>query len=414
MSRVRAVVTAGGTSEPIDDARVVTNFSTGRFGAALARALIQRGVDVTLLASRALAAHADWIDPRAQVVPFGSAAELRDALHNALSTPPDLVFMAAAVSDYAPVPFEGKIRSDADELVVRMTRNPKLLPTLRAACPNAVLCGFKLLSRVSSTELVDVARRQIDANNLDLCLANDLAELGALHPAWIVDRSGAVRVDGDKDHTAAALADAALVKLGRPLPPPDPRAVLRFDLPDDDALIDAIADAADGRLVLSQRARPWLDRGWRQLPSGLLEGPSQRSDLLPAASVGLWHAASRQVLLGRRLLGPKPGLWAFAGGGVEPGETDEAAGRRELHEETGLLAPEGPPLLRMIVHVGAPPRAWRIVHRTYAVPVIAPPTPTAELEPRWFPIDVALRWPEVAPGTRRVLRALDTLGGGGE
>ena len=43
MTPVRAVITAGGTAEPIDDARWVTNFSTGRGGAALAEALIQSG-----------------------------------------------------------------------------------------------------------------------------------------------------------------------------------------------------------------------------------------------------------------------------------------------------------------------------------------------------------------------------------
>ena len=38
---LRAVITAGGTEEPVDDVRVLTNFSTGRFGAAIARALEQ-------------------------------------------------------------------------------------------------------------------------------------------------------------------------------------------------------------------------------------------------------------------------------------------------------------------------------------------------------------------------------------
>src|SRR5690606_41965096 len=74
---MRAVVTAGGTYEPIDDVRVVTNLSTGGTGLAVARALLERGVDVTLLAG-------PQIDPRdlppgARVVRFRSTADLEAA-----------------------------------------------------------------------------------------------------------------------------------------------------------------------------------------------------------------------------------------------------------------------------------------------------------------------------------------------
>lgn len=208
---MRAIVTAGGTSEPIDDVRVITNHSTGRMGAACANALAQLGWEVTLLASRALAQHPEWIDPAVEVIPFLSFEDLRRALDQQLASPPDALLMAAAVSDYAPEPAQGKIRSTSDTLVLTLTRNPKLLATLRARCgPGATLVGFKLLSSVSAEALIGVGQRQLVDNALDLCLANDLAELGeGQHPAWLLSRDGEpVRLEGSKQQVARRLAHA--------------------------------------------------------------------------------------------------------------------------------------------------------------------------------------------------------------
>ena len=66
------------------------------------------------------------------------------------------------------------------------------------------------------------------------------------------------------------------------------------------------------------------------------QGQDEAVVTLPAVSVAL--VREDRVLLVKRRFAPSRGLYAFPGGRVEPGESLEAAARRELYEETGLRA----------------------------------------------------------------------------
>jgi 8-oxo-dGTP pyrophosphatase MutT (NUDIX family) len=241
-TRARVVITAGGTREPIDDVRAITNSSTGRFGAALARAFHHRGAHVTLVGAAAMAPLVRELPADVEHLPYGSWRELDAQLDVALQRPTDALLMAAAVADYAPERSEGKLRSDQETLQLTLRRNPKLLAGLRARCgPATRLVGFKLLSGVSSESLVATAERQRAEHGLDATLANDLQELGHdRHPAWWVTAGGAERLLGDPDAVAAAIADRLL-----PSPPP-------------------LAEAAEGW----PRVHRW--QGWWRLPGAVL------------------------------------------------------------------------------------------------------------------------------------------------
>lgn len=218
---MRAVVTAGGTREPIDDVRVITNLSTGRFGAACANALARRGVDVVLVASRDLAGRPEWIDEAVTLVPFEGFASLERVLDEVLAEPVDILLMAAAVSDYSPAPTRGKIRSTSDTLTLTLKRNPKLLSTLRAkAGDRATLVGFKLLSGVRRSALIDTARELVRNNDLDLCFANDLQDFrDEQHPGTIVSATDAHPVTGTKSEVAEQLITEVLAHVRGPAAP---------------------------------------------------------------------------------------------------------------------------------------------------------------------------------------------------
>lgn len=215
---MRAVVSAGGTSEPVDDVRVLTNRSTGRFGAAIAAALARAGVETTLLASRAMTLRRDVeLHPALRVLPYESYGDLARLLEREARARPDLLFMAAAVSDYSPAPLSGKLSSGDEERSLLLRRNPKLLSELRGWCgPAATLVGFKLLSGVSHAELIEVAQRQRAGAQLDLTVANDLARLGGRdHPVSLVSADAVQELSGPRRAVARQLVAAALARRPR-------------------------------------------------------------------------------------------------------------------------------------------------------------------------------------------------------
>jgi phosphopantothenate---cysteine ligase (CTP) len=196
------LVTGGGTVAPIDDVRSITNMSTGRFSSAIGEAALRRGGHVwhlhapyaqTPFSARArfdlnadpiaeldrlrrLKAEWDTVSDRLHLVPLrkGTVPEYAEALRSILTTEPiDAVFLAMAVSDYAPEPDPGKLSSEGSELVLRCRRLPKVIRSVRDWSPDVYLVGFKLLSGSTEAELIAGARRSGATNRADLTVAND-------------------------------------------------------------------------------------------------------------------------------------------------------------------------------------------------------------------------------------------------
>src|SRR5512136_1002617 len=92
------VVTAGGTQEPVDPVRYISNRSSGKMGYALAEAARDRGAEVTLIAAPASLPEPVGIN----VIRVSTAEEMRKAVENAVRRA-DAVIMAAAVADYRPI-----------------------------------------------------------------------------------------------------------------------------------------------------------------------------------------------------------------------------------------------------------------------------------------------------------------------
>ncbi|MCH7605910.1 MAG: bifunctional phosphopantothenoylcysteine decarboxylase/phosphopantothenate--cysteine ligase CoaBC [Chloroflexi bacterium] len=160
------VISAGGTMEPIDPVRVITNHSSGKMGYALAEAARDRGAKVVLVA-----APTSLPDPvQVDVVMVKTAQQMCDAVLNQVPQA-DALIMAAAVADYRPdIQAEQKIKKSAsDDMNINLVKTTDIL---EAAAGNFVKVGFA----AESENLVPNAKAKVSGKGLDLIVANDITD----------------------------------------------------------------------------------------------------------------------------------------------------------------------------------------------------------------------------------------------
>lgn len=198
---MQVLITSGGTQVDIDSIRVITNKSKGGFGSNLALQAVKSGnkvhhiysgktpFDVNInLANAKEGDLGSFIEKFKIYMQFGnnySEDKYRTYQEYAYllgenidKRSPDIIILSAAVSDYAPIPVDGKIRSDKDKLNIELTQLPKIISTIRyKEKKRSYLVGFKLLSNVPEMILVSEGAKLQKANDLDLVVANDWANL---------------------------------------------------------------------------------------------------------------------------------------------------------------------------------------------------------------------------------------------
>jgi phosphopantothenoylcysteine decarboxylase/phosphopantothenate--cysteine ligase len=161
------VVTAGGTREPIDPVRVITNRSSGKQGFAIANAAARRGASVTIIATVRRP-----VDPGVSIVDVETAADMQAAV-NAVAAGADVVIMTAAVADFRPVQSASqKIKKDGGVPQIELEPTPDILAALGASKPaGQILVGFA----AETSDLLANAESKLRRKNLDIIVANDVS-----------------------------------------------------------------------------------------------------------------------------------------------------------------------------------------------------------------------------------------------
>jgi phosphopantothenoylcysteine decarboxylase/phosphopantothenate--cysteine ligase len=177
----RIVVTAGGTQEPIDPVRLITNRSSGKMGYALAEAARERGAAVTLVTAPATLSPPHGVE----VVKVRTVAEMRDAVLKAVKKA-DTLIMAAAVSDFRIArQADQKIKRQGGRLALELVETGDFLLELP---DNFIKVGFA----AESENMVANAKKKLKEKRLDLIVANDITQPDA---GFDVDTNRVIIID---------------------------------------------------------------------------------------------------------------------------------------------------------------------------------------------------------------------------
>ena len=180
------VVTTGGTQEPIDPVRYISNRSSGKMGYAIAQAARDRGAKVLLISAPTALPEPVGID----VINVVTAAQMRDAVLTATSKA-DALIMAAAVADYQPTSAaSSKIKRKTSKLALELVSTPDILAEVRG---DFIRVGFA----AETENLVPNATDKLKRKQLDLIVANDVTLPGSgfgadSNKVVLIDRQGQV------------------------------------------------------------------------------------------------------------------------------------------------------------------------------------------------------------------------------
>lgn len=199
----RVLVTCGATYEKLDDARMITNFSSGKMGAAVVREALNRGAEVTVV----LARHEAEIDGRATIVNVGTTREMLNEVISRVDQTDVFVF-AGAPCDYRPETVsDSKIK--AENLTVKFVKNPDIAATVGKVKGDKFVCVFS----AETDHCLENARKKLVKKNADLCVLNDVKNNNVFGSE--TNTVTLLTADGETSYPEMSKADVAKLILDR-------------------------------------------------------------------------------------------------------------------------------------------------------------------------------------------------------
>ena len=212
----RVLITAGGTREAIDPVRYIGNRSSGRQGAAVARAARDRGAQVKMIFANSQLSPDEISELSGiEIVSVETATQMFNALEEAFPKS-DLLVMSAAVADARPLQYsEGKIKK-GELSDIALVENPDLLKSIAKLRTNQIVVAF---AAETNNDLTAAHAKMVakGANILYLNNVSNGAIFGSLDTEGFIITSNGAQIPvplTSKDTLAELLLDQALDQLG--------------------------------------------------------------------------------------------------------------------------------------------------------------------------------------------------------
>lgn len=223
MKKIKVLITAGGTVEPIDGVRSITNTSTGALGKMIADEFAKTNSEVIHLCSKTSVKPKN---PKVKCFPdVTDALSLKELLTEKIKTfKPDVIIHSMAVSDYrvkgickiekramVPIKKTSKISSEINDLALILKKNPKIISILRKLSPNSIIVGFKLTSNAEKEDTISKAKELLMKNKLNFVLSNDTKNLSTKnHIGYLTKSSGDTITVKGKEKIAKMIVKACI------------------------------------------------------------------------------------------------------------------------------------------------------------------------------------------------------------
>jgi phosphopantothenoylcysteine decarboxylase/phosphopantothenate--cysteine ligase len=198
LNRKKVLIIGGGSSEPIDDVRVISNRSSGRMAISLAESAFAMGADVDLWLGNASYECGNWI----KTTRFEALSKLRSLVKGMKRY--DAIVVPAALSDFIPERAKGKLDS-AKQITLKMKKTPKIINGIRKK-HKGLLYVFKLGARISEKELL--AKAKVLLKNANCVIANHSKSMGSdKSKVAIVDKKNIEWISGSKVEISNKILD---------------------------------------------------------------------------------------------------------------------------------------------------------------------------------------------------------------
>ena len=161
----KILISSGATLEKIDEARAITNLSSGLMGLNLAKMAYTMGAEVTVISG-----HSNYeFPPCIKTIKAVNHDEMNKSITSNIERN-DIYISAAAISDYKPNYIKGKIKKENENISLELKKTKDILSYIGKNFGHKLVVGFA----AESENLIENARRKLVLKNLDIIIANEI------------------------------------------------------------------------------------------------------------------------------------------------------------------------------------------------------------------------------------------------